>query len=365
MTANGESFTIPRTYKAVEYDKPGTISTKVVERQTPEPRTGEVLVRLTHSGVCHSDAAIMQNLWKGFQPTQPGHIGGHEGVGIVHKMGPGTEMSSIQVGNRVGIKWVASMCGSCPACIEGLESRCANGKKSGYTGPGTFQQYLTSPANYVTPIPDGLDSADAAPMLCAGITVYTGLKKTNAQPGQWVVITGAGGGLGHIATQLGSHGMALRIIGVDHGSKKDLVLESGAEAFVDITQFDDTSIVEEVKRITGGRGARAAVACTGNNRAYAQALAMLGLNGTLVCVGVPEGDAVLIPGSDPRSIIFRGLNITYTSVGNRRDAIEVLDFAKRGVVKSHSRVEKMEDLTKVFEEMSQGKLQGRVVLDLE
>lgn len=202
-------------------------------------------------------------------------------------------------------------------------------------------------------------------MLCAGITVYTGLKKTNARPGQWVAITGAGGGLGHIGCQLGSRGMALRVIGIDHGSKKDLVMESGAEAFVDIAQFDDNGIVDEVKRITGGWGVHGAVACTGNDRAYAQALAMLGLNGTLVCAGLPEGDSVVMPGSDPTSIILRGLNITYTSVGTRRDAIEVLDFAKRGVIKSHYRLEKMDNLTNVFQEMSEGKLMGRVVLDLE
>lgn len=202
-------------------------------------------------------------------------------------------------------------------------------------------------------------------MLCAGITTYTALRRTNTQSGDWVVVAGAGGGLGDIACQLGSRGMALRIIGVDHGSKKDLVLSSGAEAFVDITQFDDKSIVEEVYRITGGRGAHGAIVCTGSNRAYAQCLQMLGINGTLVCVGVPEGDAVVLGGADPRSIIFKALNITYTSVGTRKDAVEVLDFAARGVAKSHYRLEKMENLTKVFEDMAEGKLMGRVVIDLE
>jgi propanol-preferring alcohol dehydrogenase len=253
---------------------------------------------------------------------------------------------------------------SCAACLSGNESRCSNKTTSGYLSPGTFQQYVVSPSNYVSPIPDGLSSDQAAPMLCAGITVYTALRKTGAKSGEWVAIIGAGGGLGHLGVQLGSKGIAYRIIGIDHGSKRDLVLESGAEAFVDFTQFDDDGIVAEVKRITGG-GAKAAICVTGNNKAYAQALGVLGLGGTLVCVGMPEGEQQVLAGAFPAAFILRGINITYASVGTRKDTIEVLDFARRGIVRSHHQLKKMEDLTQVFEDMSKGKLNGRVVLDLE
>ncbi len=253
---------------------------------------------------------------------------------------------------------------SCMACLDGEESRCSNRTMSGYLNPGTFQQYVVSPSNYVSPIPDGLSSDQAAPMLCAGITVYTALRNTGAKSGEWVAIVGAGGGLGHLGVQLGSRGIAYRIIGIDHGSKRDLVLESGAEAFVDFIQFDDQGIVTEVRRITGG-GVKAAICVTGNNKAYAQALAILGLGGTLVCVGMPEGEQQVLAGAFPAAFILRGINITYASVGTRKDAVEVLDFAKRGIVRSHHQLKKMEDLTQVFEDMSQGKLNGRVVLDLE
>ncbi|KIW01724.1 uncharacterized protein PV09_06901 [Verruconis gallopava] len=361
MAANEE---IPKKYKAAVYDKPGTISTKVVELDTPEPGIGEVLIRLTHSGVCHSDQAIMCDLWPYFEKTPVNFVGGHEGVGIVKKLGPGNEHSPVKVGDRVGIKFIRGTCMSCVPCLEGHESQCINKTMSGYLNPGTFQQYVVSPANYVSPIPDGLASDQAAPMLCAGITVYTALRKTGAKSGEWVAIVGAGGGLGHLGVQLGAKGIAYRIIGIDHGSKRDLVMNSGAEAFVDFTQFDDAGIVKEVQRITGG-GAKAAICVTGNNKAYAQAFAVLGRGGTLVCVGMPEGEQLQLEGAYPAAFILRGVNITYASVGTRKDALEVLDFAKRGIVKSHHQIKKLEDLTEVFEQMSQGKLNGRVVLDLD
>ena len=140
-------------------------------------------------------------------------------------MGPGTENSARKVGDRVGIKWISAACGSCAACLNGNDGVCFNQKISGYYTPGTvsnvtpwwssssktdsnlqFQQYVLGPADYVTPIPEGLDSAMAAPMLCAGVTVYSALRKSGAKSGDWVAIMGAGGGLGHIACQIAARG---------------------------------------------------------------------------------------------------------------------------------------------------------------
>jgi alcohol dehydrogenase, propanol-preferring len=236
---------------------------------------------------------------------------------------------------------------------------------SGYYYPGTFQQYAIGPANYVTPIPDALDSADAAPMLCAGVTVYAALRKSEAKSGQWVVIAGAGGGLGHLGIQIGARGMAMRMIGIDHGSKEKLVMDCGAEAFVDITKFDDKTIEGEVKRITNGVGASAVIVCTASNRAYAQALSFLRRGGTLVCVGMPEGDLVPIAGAFPSVIVTRNQKIVGSAVGNQKEAIEVLEMAARGIVKTHYKIEKMDKLTEIFKEMSELKMQGRVVLDLD
>ncbi|CAI7671485.1 unnamed protein product [Penicillium palitans] len=360
---------IPAKQKAIIYDQPGTVSTKVVELDVPEPGTGEVLINLTHSGVCHSDFSIMTNKWSAFpNPTQPGQVGGHEGVGKVVKLGAGTESSNLKIGDRVGVKWVSSACGHCQPCQASADGLCFNQKVSGYYTPGTFQQYTLGPANYVTPIPDGLDSAAAAPLLCAGVTVYSALKRSNARPGQWVVISGAGGGLGHLAVQLASRGMGLRVIGIDHGSKEGLVKESGAEHFVDITQFprDDNgaALRKHVHSLADGLGAHAAIVCTAVNAAYAQALPLLRFNGTLVCVGMPENDPQAIATAFPISMVGKQWTITGSAVGSRKEAIETMEFAARGVIKVHYRTEKMDALTGVFKEIEEGKLQGRVVLDL-
>lgn len=205
-------------------------------------------------------------------------------------------------------------------------------------------------------------------MLCAGVTVYAALKRSHARPGQWVVISGAGGGLGHLAVQLASRGMGLRVVGIDHGSKEELVKASGADHFVDITKFptDDQgkALAAHVQSLTDGLGAHAALVCTASNAAYAQALLMLRFNGTLVCVGIPEHTPQAIATAIPATFITKHYTVTGSAVGNRTEAIETLEFAARGVIKAHIRVEKMENLTSVFQEMADGKLQGRVVLDL-
>ncbi|KAI9818231.1 MAG: hypothetical protein M1827_000856 [Pycnora praestabilis] len=357
---------IPKHHRACVFDQPGKISTKIEMLDTPEPGPGEVLINLTHSGVCHSDMGVMMNSWAGLPyPTQPGQVGGHEGVGKVVKLGPGAETSTVKVGDRVGVKWISAICGSCPACLEGADGVCFNQKVSGYYTPGTYQQYVVGPASYVTPIPDALESADAAPMLCAGVTTYAALRRSQAKSGQWVVIAGAGGGLGHIAVQLSSRGMSHRVIGIDAGSKEKLVKDSGAEAFIDLTKHDDKSIAEEVMKITGGLGASAVIVCTASNGAYAQAMDFLRFGGTLVCVGMPENEPKPIAKAFPAMMVAKMHTITAVAVGNRKEAIEVLDFAARGIVKTHYRTEKMDKLTEVFQEMYDQKMAGRVVLDLQ
>ncbi|KAH8888016.1 alcohol dehydrogenase II [Thozetella sp. PMI_491] len=361
---------IPTRHKAAVYDNPGHISTAVESVETPNPGTGEILVNLTHSGVCNSDFGLMTNGWVRLPPTPKGQVGGHEGVGTVVAFGPGAEKSGLKLGDRVGIKWLAGICGTCLACLSGFDASCSSVKISGLGTPGTFQQYVTTPANYATPIPDGLPSEIAAPLLCGGVTVYAALKKTGAQPGQSVVIPGAGGGLGHLAVQIGSRAMGLRIIGIDVGEKEEFVRSQGAEVFIDISKYSrdeegSASLRADVKAsTTKGLGAAAVVVCTGSKAAYAQAMGFLGLGGTLVCVGLPEGIPENIPGSSPGALIGMEKRIVGSAVGNRKDAIDVLDLALRGVVKTQVVVEPMSNLTSVFERMDKGQLHGRVVLDL-
>jgi propanol-preferring alcohol dehydrogenase len=145
-------------------------------------------------------------------PTAQGQVGGHEGVGTVAALGPGSEGSLLKIGDRVGIKWMAGTCGNCLPCLSGADASCSSGKISGYYTPGTFQQYALAPAHYVTPIPDGVPSDLAAPLLCGGVTVYAALRKTGAHPGDSVVVSGAGGGLGHLALQIGARSMGFRMI---------------------------------------------------------------------------------------------------------------------------------------------------------
>jgi alcohol dehydrogenase, propanol-preferring len=283
-------------------------------------------------------------------------------VGKVVKLGP--NVTGRKVGDRVGIKWVSAVCGSCDPCLSGMDGLCRNGKISGYYTPGTFQQYVLGPADYVTAIPDNLPDEQAAPMLCAGVTTYTAIKRSRCEAGQWLAICGAGGGLGHIAVQLAARGFGYRVIGIDVGSKKELVMSCGAEQFVDATAFEGDKIGEEVKRLTGGQGAKGAIVVHADNDAYASAIDMLSFGGTLVCVGIPDGTPVPIKTVVPARMVFQMLTVTSTAVGNRREAKEVLEMAARGIVKTKVEVRKMDQLKQTFEDMNNRKLQGRVVLDL-
>ncbi|RMD44337.1 hypothetical protein DV735_g834, partial [Chaetothyriales sp. CBS 134920] len=334
---------IPTHHKAILYDEPGKISTKIEQVETPKPGVGQVLIRLTHTGVCHSDMGVMTNSWAWLY--------------VAFRLSRTTTDFCADQHRRRKVRSVATR-------EVGADSCCVECKISGYYTPGTFQQYALAPANYVTPIPDGLPSDVAAPMLCGGLTVYSALKKSGAQPGDWVVIAGAGGGLGHLAVQIGARGMGFRMIGIDAGSKEQLVKDCGAEAFFDVTKYsrDDegaAKLAADVKAVTGrANGAAAVVVCTASNAAYAQALGFLKFNGSLVCVGVPEGTPVPIASAVPATILVNQLKIVGSAVGNRQEAIETLEMAARGIVKTHFVVEKMDKLTEVFQKMDKGEIQG-------
>ena len=286
-------------------------------------------------------------------------VGGHEGIGNIVKFGPGCESAGLKLGDRVGIKWVAEACLSCPRCLTGTEALCTKQKNSGYSCPGTFQEYVLSPAYYVTRIPEGLDSAMAAPLLCGGVTVYSALKKCCAQPGDWVAMSGAGGGLGHLGLQIGK-AMGFRMLGLDIPEKEEFIFECGAEKFVDVKG----NVPKDVLSATDNEGVAAVVICNSSNDAYATGLKLLKFNGTLVCVGVPNGIPVPIASTYPAAIIFKQLHIVGSAVGGRQDANEVLALANRGLVKTHFSLHSKEELGKLFEEMEAGRVKGRYVLDM-
>jgi len=167
--------------------------------------------------------------------------------------------------------------------------------------------------------------------------------------------------LGHLAIQIAAKGMGMRVIGIDHPSKKDLIKECGAEVYVDHTTG---KAEEEVKAATGGLGVQAVLVCTAANGAYASGMGLLKFGGTLVCVGLPEGDMQPIATAFPQLMVAKSLNIVGSAVGDRRQAIETLQMAERGIVKTHYKTVGKDKLTEVFEQMDKGEVSGRVVLDL-
>ncbi|CCO32153.1 alcohol dehydrogenase [Rhizoctonia solani AG-1 IB] len=243
----------------------------------------------------------------------------------------------------------------------GNESICPSAVQTGFGFDGTFQQYAVSYAAHVTPIPESVPLHLAAPILCAGLTVYKckkALKEADASPGDIVVIPGAGGGLGHLAIQYAINAFGLRVIAVDTGDhKKELCLRLGAETFIDFKDSDN--IIEDVIRVADGIGAHAAIVTSGLTAVYGQSLQYLRRGGTLVAVGVSGKIEV-----DMVTAIPRNIKIKTVFVGNREEARQALDMLARGRIQTTCRVEPLAKLPEVFNEMEEGKFAGRIVLDL-
>ncbi|KAJ6255983.1 hypothetical protein Dda_9276 [Drechslerella dactyloides] len=352
-----------KTNKAAVYANPGTTEIKVVELEIPEPGPGQVLVRLTHSGVCRSDLAVCKNAWTYLRyPTPPNQVGGHEGIGKV--VSTGADVDSNMIGKRVGIKWIKSTCGECEFCLASLDASCPSLTVSGYYTPGTFQQYCLAAANYVTPIPENMASETAAPLLCGGMTVWSALKKADVKPDQWVAIPGAGGGLGHLAIQFVKNSKKGKVIAIDDGTKEEFCRKLGADAFLDFRKYSDEELADAVKTATGGPGAHVVLVTTSSQKSYDQAIGLLRPGGKMVCVGIPEGQETPIKGVVASHIATKQKQVIGSAVGSLAETAECLAAAGRGEAKVEVSVLKLEKLGEIFRDMEEGKLQGRVVLDL-
>ncbi|KAJ7651116.1 hypothetical protein FB45DRAFT_1050917 [Roridomyces roridus] len=356
------SFTIPKTQTAAVVPTSGAVNAIEIREDHPvksqeELLPGECLIKLDCTGVCHTDLHAALGDWPLTAKTPL--VGGHEGVGIIVGIGNNTNQCPVKVGDRVGIKWLADSCLNCEQCRKGREQNCPDAKLSGFTVDGTFQQYVVSYVNHVTPIPEGFDSNAAASILCAGVTVYRAIKYSKTTPGDWIVLPGAGGGLGHMAVQYAKVA-GLQVIAVDSGAdKKKLCLELGADKWIDFKETQD--IVEEIKALTGGFGAHAAVVTTANSSGYKQAIEYLRPGGSLMAVGLP-GKASL-----EASIfftVFKSISILGSYVGNRQDAVEALEIAARGDVKCKYALKTLHDLSSVYEGLAKGDVAGRVVLEM-
>jgi len=325
---------------------------KVVQPEELKP--GQVLVKLHYSGVCHSDYHLLHNDWA-IKATFP-FVGGHEGAGEIVAFGAHTN-TFLKIGDKVGIKWIADACLHCEYCRKGYEQNCPEAKYSGCTVNGTFQQYVVSWASYVTPIPDNLPLELAAPILCAGVTVYSALKNSEAKAGQYVVIPGAGGGLGHLALQY-ARVMGLKSIAIDTGAdKQKLTKELGAAEWIDFRETKD--IVAAVKKVTDGQGAHAAIVAAGAAESYELALEYLRPRGTLVVVGLPPDTKIK---ADVLMTVLTSKRIVGSYVGNRQDAIEALELAASHKVHPHISIEPLDQVSNVFERMGKGAITGRIVL---
>lgn len=342
-------MTIPRIMQAAVVEKFGE-PLVVREVPVPMPGPGQALVEIVASGVCHTDLHAAHGDWP-VKPTLP-FIPGHEGAGTVVALGPG--VTQIKEGDRVGIAWLHSACGYCTFCLSGWETLCLEQKNSGYSVNGSFAQYALAQADYLGRIPTNLSFRDAAPILCAGVTTYKGLKETQARPGEWVVISGAGG-LGHVAIQY-AKAMGLHVAAVDLGPEKmALARQLGAEIVIDAKTQDPPTEIQ--KQIGGAHGVLVTAV---SNIAFKQAIGMLRRGGTCVLNGLPAGEF-------PVSIFDVVLNrytIRGSIVGTRLDLEEALAFAAEGKVKATIETQPLASINDVFARLKTGKVNGRVVLGI-
>jgi propanol-preferring alcohol dehydrogenase len=338
---------IPKTMQAAVVEKFGE-PLAVREVPVPEPGPGQVLVEIVASGVCHTDLHAAEGDWP-VKPTLP-FIPGHEGAGIVVALGP--DVTHLQEGDRVGIAWLHSACGHCTFCLSGWETLCLEQKNSGYSVNGSFAQYAVAQADYLGRIPENLSFTDAGPILCAGVTTYKGLKETQARPGEWVVVSGAGG-LGHVAIQY-AKAMGLHVAAVDLGPEKmALARKLGADIAIDARTQDPATEIQ--KQIGGAHGVLVTAVST---IAFKQAIGMLRRGGTCVLNGLP-------PGEFPVSIFDVVLNrytIRGSIVGTRLDLQEALRFAAEGKVRATIETQPLASINDIFERLKTGKVNGRVVL---
>lgn len=316
----------------------------------PEPGAGEVLVRVAASGVCHTDLHAASGDWP-VKPTPP-FIPGHEGVGTVVALGPG--VFSVKEGDRVGVPWLHTACGACPYCNTGWETLCGRQQMTGYTVNGGFAEYVLADARFVGHLPDTLDFGPAAPVLCAGVTVYKGLKETEVRPGEWVAVSGIGG-LGHMAVQY-AKAMGMHCVAVDVAEDKlALARALGADLTVNAHEIDPGAVVQ--KEVGGVHGVLVTAVSTS---AFEQAFDMMRAKGTMSLVGLPPGRFA----TPIFETVLKRITVRGSIVGTRQDLAEALQFAGEGKVKSHFAWAKLEDINEVFARMKAGAIEGRVVLDL-
>ena len=322
------------------------------EWAVPEAGPGQILVKTEACGVCHTDLHAANGDWP-LKPKLP-FIPGHEAIGRVVEVGAGVTI--VKEGDRVGVPWLYSACGHCEHCLSAWETVCAEAQFGGYTKNGGFAEYVLADPDYVAHIPDGLSATEAAPLICAGITTYKGLKETKAKAGDWVAISGAGG-LGHLAIQYAKI-MGFQICAIDVDDDKLALAKSmGADLVFNARDGDPAAAL---RKETGG-GAHGVLITAPSLSAFQQGVGMTRKRGTCVLVGLPPGDFP-VPLFD---VVANCITIRGSFVGTREDMAECLALAAEGRVKADIELAPLSKINDIFDRLEDGKVAGRVVLDFD
>ena len=316
----------------------------------PALEVGDVLIRVEACGVCHSDLHVADGDWPQFTSiTKKPLILGHEIAGrVVEK---GSAVTQLQIGDRVGVPWIYWTCGECEFCLQGDENLCVKQKITGVTVDGGFAEFLKAPANHAVKIPEGLSSIEAAPLFCAGVTVYRALKQAGITPGQRLAIFGIGG-LGHFAVQIGRE-LGAEITAVDITEEKLALAKSlGAGNVLNAASANVT------KELRGKGGVHLALVTSAAKAAYDQAFSCLRPTGTLLAVGLPS-ENICFP---PILMAAREVRIRASAVGTRQDVRAVLAMASAGKLRGHATARPLDHANEVLNQLRRGQVSGRIVL---
>jgi propanol-preferring alcohol dehydrogenase len=333
---------------AVLHNSKTPLSLEEVERPTPGP--DEVLIEIEACGVCHSDLHVADGDWPQLAKiVKKPLILGHEIAGrVVQK---GEAVRDHQIGDRVGVPWIFWSCGECEMCREGNENLCAKQQITGVSVDGGYAEFVKAPARHATKIPDTLSSIEAAPLFCAGVTVYRALKKAHIQPGQRLAVFGVGG-LGHLALQIGL-GLGAEVTAIDVSDEKLTYAKSlGAAETVNATATD----VPKHFRKRGG--AHAVLVTSAAKGAYDAAFPCVRPTGILLVVGLPADSLCF----SPISMAGTEIRIQASAVGTRQDLREVLVMAGEGKVRCQVTARPLASANEVLEDLRHGRIAGRVVL---
>ena len=335
------------TMKVAQVPSPGA-DFQIVERAIPTPAAGHVRIKVQACGVCHSDVLTKEGLWPGIQyPRVPGH----EVAGIVDELGVG--VSAWTKGQRVGVGWHGGHDNTCRECRRGDFRNCQNAKVCGISYDGGYQQYMLAPAEALVAIPETLSDADAAPLLCAGITTYNALRHSGALPGDLVAVQGIGG-LGHLGVQFAQK-FGYQVAAIGRGPENaSLAKKLGASVYID---SQATKPAEELQKLGG---ARVILATAPNSKAMSELIDGLGPNGKLIVVGA-TADPIEVT---PMQLINGSRTIQGWAAGTPADSEDTLHFAELTGVRPMIETYPLEKADEAYARMMSGKAQFRVVLTM-